>query len=255
MPLPLLAAAAPAVGGIVGGFLQGKGQQSGIRAAGQQIQQGMGENRNLSNQFRQEQSGMQQPWIQGGQQGFTDLQNFRMREANPYQAQQFGGVNMQEDPGVQYRMQQGQQAMDASAANRGNLFSGAQQKALMKYGQDMGSQEFNNAYGRQYGQFQDAETARRNQANTEADRTMNYDQYRMNQLQGISGQGQAATGQLASAYGNIGNNQLNNQMQLRGAYANNQAANASMPWQMAGNAVAGLGNLGKDMGSYFMNKG
>ena len=55
---------------------------------------------------------------------------------------------MQVDPGYQFRLQQGQQALDASAAARGTLRGGAQMKALTDYGQQAGSQEYANAYNR-----------------------------------------------------------------------------------------------------------
>lgn len=73
-----------------------------------------------------------------------------------------GATGMYADPGYQYRMQQGQQALDQSAAARGTLRGGAQLQALMKYGQDQGSQEYQNvwnraaqAYGMNYGVARD----------------------------------------------------------------------------------------------------
>lgn len=52
------------------------------------------------------------------------------------------------DPGYQFRLKQGQNALESSAAARGNLNSGATMKALQRYGQDFGSNEYQNAYGR-----------------------------------------------------------------------------------------------------------
>jgi hypothetical protein len=48
-----------------------------------------------------------------------------------------GGVNMadwQQDPSYQFRLQQGQQALERGAAARGNLYSPAASKALMDFG-------------------------------------------------------------------------------------------------------------------------
>lgn len=58
--------------------------------------------------------------------------------------------NWQQDPGYQFRMQEGMKALQGSAAARGSLNSGATLKALTRYGQDYGSQEYGNIYNREY---------------------------------------------------------------------------------------------------------
>jgi hypothetical protein len=151
-------------------------------------------------------------------------------------------------------MKSGQQALDSSASNAGTLFSGKQQKELLKLGQNLGSQEFNNAYNRQYGQFQDAETARQNQFNTEADRTMNYDQYRMNQLQNIAGMGQGATNQLAGSLQGIGQNQLNQDMSLRSNLADINAQRTMAPWMAGSNMAQSFGNTMANTGERMMGR-
>jgi hypothetical protein len=45
-------------------------------------------------------------------------------------------------------LQQGQKALDASAAARGGLISGNALRAATAFGQDMGSQEYQNAFNR-----------------------------------------------------------------------------------------------------------
>lgn len=52
--------------------------------------------------------------------------------------------SFQTSPGYQFRLDQGTQAIDRSAASRGNLGSGATLKALSDYGQGMASQEYQN---------------------------------------------------------------------------------------------------------------
>jgi hypothetical protein len=52
------------------------------------------------------------------------------------------------DPGYQFRMSQGVNALDRSAAARGMINSGAQQRALTSYGQGLASSELNNAFQR-----------------------------------------------------------------------------------------------------------
>jgi len=53
-----------------------------------------------------------------------------------------------QDPGYGFRLKQGQKALDASAAARGGLISGNALRAATAFGQDMGSQEYQNAFNR-----------------------------------------------------------------------------------------------------------
>lgn len=53
-----------------------------------------------------------------------------------------------EDPGYQFRKDEGQKAVDNGAAARGMSLSGGAMKALQKYGQDYASGEYNNVYNR-----------------------------------------------------------------------------------------------------------
>ena len=53
-----------------------------------------------------------------------------------------------QDPGYAFRMKEGLKAVDAQAAARGGLISGAALKASQRFGQDMASQEYQNAYNR-----------------------------------------------------------------------------------------------------------
>jgi hypothetical protein len=60
----------------------------------------------------------------------------------------FGMSDFQQDPGYGFRMSEGIKALDRSASARGGLLSGAALKGITRYGQDMGSQEYGNAYNR-----------------------------------------------------------------------------------------------------------
>jgi len=62
--------------------------------------------------------------------------------------QKFGMNQFTQDPGYAFRLQQGQKALDASAAARGGLISGNALRAAQGYGQEMGSQEYQNAFNR-----------------------------------------------------------------------------------------------------------
>jgi hypothetical protein len=88
------------------------------------------------------------------------------------------------DPGYAFRVSEGMKALDRQAAARGGLISGGALKAAQRYGQDLGSQEYMNAFNRY-------QTNRANQ---------------LNPLQSITGAGQTATNQLAGAAGNYGTN-------------------------------------------------
>jgi len=69
------------------------------------------------------------------------------------------------DPSYQFRLQEGIDALDASAAARGMVQSGAQQKAITEYGQDYASQEFQNAYNRALTDYTTQQNAMLNLAN------------------------------------------------------------------------------------------
>lgn len=58
----------------------------------------------------------------------------------------YGGFT--KTPGYDFRMQQGTNALQAGAAARGGLYSGAAMKALNAFGQDYGSNEYGNYLGR-----------------------------------------------------------------------------------------------------------
>ena len=62
--------------------------------------------------------------------------------------QKFGMSQFQQDPGYAFRLSEGQKALERSAAARGGLLSGGTGKALQRYGQEMGSQEYTNAFNR-----------------------------------------------------------------------------------------------------------
>lgn len=70
----------------------------------------------------------------------------------------FTPADYQADPGYAFRLAEGQKALDRQAAARGGLISGGALKAAQRYGQEMGSQEYANAYQR----FRDTQSLRRN---------------------------------------------------------------------------------------------
>jgi hypothetical protein len=87
------------------------------------------------------------------------------------------------DPGYAFRLKEGQKALERSAAARGGLLSGGTGKALQQFGQEMGSQEFTNAFNRY--QLE-------NQA-------------KLNPLQSLTGMGQTTANTLGAAGQNYAN--------------------------------------------------
>jgi hypothetical protein len=63
-------------------------------------------------------------------------------------ARDFGMSDFTADPGYQFRLEQGMKALNASAAAKGMGMSGANIKGATEYGQNLGSQEYQNAFNR-----------------------------------------------------------------------------------------------------------
>lgn len=83
----------------------------------------------------------QMPWLEAGRGALNKL-----IPLSDYT--KFGMDQFQADPGYAFRLSEGQKALDRSAAARGGLISGSALKAAQRYGQDMGSQEYQNAFNR-----------------------------------------------------------------------------------------------------------
>ena len=123
----------------------------------------------LQRQMYYEGVARQQPWLQAGQIALNKL----VPEATNYQ--NFGMEQFKQDPGYAFRMSEGMKALENSAAARGGLLSGATMKGIQRYGQDMASQEYTNAFNRY-----------------QAER-----QARLNPLQSLAGVGQTTANALA----------------------------------------------------------
>ena len=126
----------------------------------------------------------------------------------------YSGQDIYDDPSYQFRVNQGNNAIQGSAAAQGGLLSGATLKALQNYGQESASQEYQNAYNR-----------------FNADQTNQY-----NRLSNLVGIGQNAAAQTGNAGTQTAQAIASNTMQG----ANSQAAGTIA----AGNSVAnGFGSL------------
>lgn len=85
---------------------------------------------------------LSEPWRKAGELALNKLVPLAT-EYTPFGMQQF-----QADPGYAFRLSEGQKAIERSTAARTGLQSGAALKAAARYGQEMGSQEFANAFNR-----------------------------------------------------------------------------------------------------------
>ena len=63
-------------------------------------------------------------------------------------ARDFGMSDFTADPGYAFRMSEGLKGLERSAAARGGLLSGTGLKNIQRFGQDLASQEYGNAYNR-----------------------------------------------------------------------------------------------------------
>lgn len=116
----------------------------GANAAGQAAStQADAANRAADLQYKQYQENVvrQKPFYDVGVNALPEL--VQASKYTPFTMGQF-----QQDPGYAFRLKEGQQALDRTAASRGGLISGGALKAAQRYGQEMGSQEYTNAFNR-----------------------------------------------------------------------------------------------------------
>lgn len=106
--------------------------------------------------------------------------------------------DFKEDPGYKFRLAQGTETIDQSAAGD-SLYSGGQQKELMEYGQNLASDEYQKVYDRDFGEFKDMNTQFQDARdyNTDID-TGNINRDVANN-QFLAGQGANASGKVADA--------------------------------------------------------
>ena len=130
-------------------------------------------------------------------------------------ARDFGMSDYQADPGYAFRLKEGMKSLDAQAASRGGLISGAALKAANRYGQDYASNEYSNAFNRY-------QTNRSNQ---------------LQPLQSLMGSGQTATNATSNAAGAYGAAAGSNALQAGNALASGQVGSANA-WNSALGGVA-----------------
>ena len=177
---PIASIAAPVIAGLVGA--------DAAKSAAETQAQSAREANELLYKMYQEQKGLQEPFRGAGitaQNRLLDLLGLSQNKgAEGYgrYAKDFGMSDFTADPGYAFRLAEGQKTLERNAAARGGLISGGALKAATRYGQDMGSQEYQSAFNR-------------------------YQTNRANQLQPLGSlltSGQAAASNQSAAAGNYG---------------------------------------------------
>jgi hypothetical protein len=118
---------------------------------------------------------LQEPFRQAGVNALPEL--IAASRYQPFDMEQF-----QQDPGYAFRMKEGLRALENTAAARGGLMSGNQMRGITRFGQELGSQEYGNAFNR----YQAERAAR------------------LNPLQSLTGMGQTTAANIAGQAGQFG---------------------------------------------------
>jgi hypothetical protein len=210
------------MGGSVGGFIEdmtgldmGDHSQADKALAAQR--EATSSANGLQKYMFDEQRKDQQPWRDAGTRALSGLENKDFQR-------DFTMNDFQQDPGYAFRMEEGQKAIERSAAARGGRHGGATMKALARYGQDFASNEYQNAY---------------NRFNADRDR-------RFNRLSSLAGIGQTANSQIANAGMNYANQVGQNQMGMANAQASAAIANGNKMSNLAGQGMTALGMMFSD---------
>ena len=222
----LIAGANQAGQGVTQAVQQGQAQEGGnvanaqswIGGAAGQAQQGVGTAVSNANQQIGTNAGsilgMTDPYQEAGVAALPQIQAIEQGQLGKQFS--FNPSDLQSDPGYQFTLQQGQQAIQRAAAAQGGLFSTGTQKSLAGYTTGTANQYFNDAFNRSLSTFNTNRQGALSQINT---------------LQGLAGQGLQATNLGANALQTAGLAQGTNALQ--GAqYQGNTGLTAA---QLAGN--------------------
>lgn len=198
-------AAAVVGGAVIGGYVTTRAAGSAADAQRDAANQADQTQLYMYDQTRDDQA----PWRQTGVDALGQIKD-QSADFN----KDFSMADFQADPGYQFRMDQGQQAIERSAAAKGGLNSGATLKSLDRYSQGLASDEYQNAYNRYNNNITN----------------------RFNRLSSLAGLGQTANGQVGAAGQNYANQVGSNDMA-----SGNASAAASMASANAINSGMGTG--------------
>lgn len=225
MPPAVIAAGIGAAGAVGGGLIASSAAKKAANTQAQAARDAAAVQREMF----EKQTALQEPFRQAGltaQQQIMQLLGIGGDQAAPGYgslAKSFGAQQFQQDPGYAFRQSEGMKALERSAAARGGLLSGGTLKGIQRFGQDLASQEYQNAFNR----YQVERAAR------------------LNPLQSLMGSGQSAANTLTSAAGGLGQGIAGTEMAGGQARASGYVGSA--------NALAGaLGSIGQTALQYPM---
>lgn len=206
-------AAAIATSAVVGAYSASKGAKAQKQAADQSAE--------VQREIFQKQTELAEPFRQAGITSQNELMRLLGIGGDQTAADYgmltrgFGEKDLQMDPGYAFRLREGEKALERMQAARGNLLSGGAIKAGQRYGQDLASQEYMNAFNRAQAQLGT----------------------RLGALGSLYGAGQAATQQVAGQAGQYGENVGNLLMAGGAARASGYAGQANALNQALGQYI------------------
>jgi hypothetical protein len=125
------------------------------RDASSQQQQAASQASDVQRDIFERQVELQEPFREAGLKGQNRLMELLGLSGDvnapgygKYATAEFGADKFKADPSYAFRMSEGMKALERSAAARGGLLSGATLKGIQRYGQDLASTEFQNAFNR-----------------------------------------------------------------------------------------------------------
>ena len=236
----LLPAAGNLLGAVIGAEATKSATESSTAAANRAAElqyQAQKEALDLQKRMYEENVARQQPYYQAGVNALAQLPG---RTGAMPPAFQYRPEQLTTDPGYGFRLSEGLKALERSAAARGGLLSGGTGKALTRYGQEMASQEYGNAY---------------NRALTESNALRQRESEEYNRLAGLAGVGGTTAQQIGAAgqqYGQQAGNLLTGTASNVGNLLARQGQTASEAALARGSIYGrGLSDIGYLAGQYY----
>lgn len=193
---------ASAIGGIAGALIGGSASKSAASKQANAANAATALQREIWNQTREDQT----PYREAGYNA--------LRQLGDFQEPSLRAMDVMDEPGYQFGLQQGLGNIQNTAAARGGLYSGNALKALTQYGNDYATTKYGDAWNRL-----------NSQSNT-----------RWNRLASLAGVGQTANSQVAQA----GQNYANQAGNIGMSNANAQGAAGMQQAGLWSNAINGV---------------
>ena len=254
------AATAIVGGNIVGGYISSQGAQNAANtqaAASEQAQR-------ISQKEFNRITAQEKPFMQGGYGGLNELDYLlgigrpgQYKNAagdfgsllNPFQTHAFNMNDWKQlSPAYKFQRQQGMQGvLNGDEASVGAL-SGAAQKDLIGYNQNLANTSFNNAFNMFNAQQGNLFNMYQQQQGNIYDRLAGIAQLGQNAAANLGSQGTQLAGQAAQSAANIGTAQAAGQIGAANAWSNALSSSAYIPYLMQGNPSASTASTGNGWG-------